>query len=55
MPGKPLTYGHSITDGCIGWETTEQALNVLADAVGTQTGSARRRIPRAFGLTARTE
>jgi 3-deoxy-7-phosphoheptulonate synthase len=33
VPGKPLTYGQSITDGCIDWETTVSALNVLADAV----------------------
>jgi 3-deoxy-7-phosphoheptulonate synthase len=28
-----LTYGQSITDGCIGWETTVDVLDVLADAV----------------------
>ena len=28
VPGKPLTYGQSITDGCIDWETTVSALNV---------------------------
>ena len=33
MPGKPLTYGQSITDGCIDWEATVQVLNQLADAV----------------------
>ena len=33
VPGKPLTYGQSITDGCIGWDTTVSALSVLADAV----------------------
>ena len=22
QPGKPLTYGQSITDGCIDWDTT---------------------------------
>ena len=27
VPGKPLTYGQSITDGCIDWETTVPALN----------------------------
>lgn len=32
-PGKPLTYGQSITDGCIDWETTVPALQSLADAV----------------------
>jgi 3-deoxy-7-phosphoheptulonate synthase len=33
LPGVMLTYGQSITDGCIDWTTTVQALNVLADAV----------------------
>jgi 3-deoxy-7-phosphoheptulonate synthase len=33
VPGTPLTYGQSITDGCIDWETTVSALNVLAEAV----------------------
>jgi 3-deoxy-7-phosphoheptulonate synthase len=31
--GKPLTYGQSITDGCIGWDTTVEVLERLADAV----------------------
>ena len=30
---KPETYGQSITDACIGWETTEEMLALLADAV----------------------
>src|SRR5215469_7514798 len=33
VPGVALTYGQSITDGCIDWETTVPALNLLADAV----------------------
>jgi 3-deoxy-7-phosphoheptulonate synthase len=40
-PGTPLTYGQSITDGCIDWETTVPALAQLADAV-----AARRTTPR---------
>jgi 3-deoxy-7-phosphoheptulonate synthase len=36
VPGKPLTYGQSITDGCIGWDTTVRVLNVLADAVAAR-------------------
>ena len=36
VPGQPLAYGQSITDGCIDWETTVSALNVLADAVATR-------------------
>jgi 3-deoxy-7-phosphoheptulonate synthase len=31
--GKELTYGQSITDACIAWETTETLLQELADAV----------------------
>ena len=33
VAGRPLTYGRSITDGCIGWEATEQALEMLAEGV----------------------
>ena len=29
---KPETYGQSITDACIGWDTTEEMLALLADA-----------------------
>jgi 3-deoxy-7-phosphoheptulonate synthase len=32
-PGKQLVYGQSITDGCIGWETTIACLERLAGAV----------------------
>ena len=28
-----LTYGVSITDACIGWDTTEEVLEILAKAV----------------------
>ncbi|WP_274630409.1 3-deoxy-7-phosphoheptulonate synthase [Arvimicrobium flavum] len=33
VPGKALTYGQSITDGCIDWDTTADVLQVLAEAV----------------------
>jgi len=33
LPGQPLQYGVSITDACIGWETTVGVLNELAEAV----------------------
>ncbi len=36
QPGVPLTYGQSITDGCIDWETTVPALHLLADAVAAR-------------------
>ena len=33
VAGKDLTYGQSITDGCIDWESSLQVLEGLADAV----------------------
>ena len=33
---KPLTYGQSITDACMSWETTEELLAALAAAVETK-------------------
>jgi len=33
VPGEPLVYGQSITDGCIGWDATVEMLAELADAV----------------------
>jgi len=33
MPGKPLIYGLSITDACVGWEDTRDVIEALADAV----------------------
>jgi 3-deoxy-7-phosphoheptulonate synthase len=32
-PGKPLTYGQSITDACIGWDDSETVLEALAQGV----------------------
>ncbi|MCX7153380.1 MAG: 3-deoxy-7-phosphoheptulonate synthase, partial [Proteobacteria bacterium] len=32
-PGRPLTYGQSITDGCLGWEESVNLLDDLAAAV----------------------
>jgi 3-deoxy-7-phosphoheptulonate synthase len=33
IPDKPLVYGLSITDACIGWDDTKALLHMLADAV----------------------
>lgn len=33
VPGKPLVYGQSITDGCIDWDTTVGVLEQLATSV----------------------
>jgi 3-deoxy-7-phosphoheptulonate synthase len=38
LPGATLTYGQSITDGCIDLDTTVAALNRLADAVEARRG-----------------
>ena len=33
VEGEPLTYGQSITDGCINWSDTEELCRKLANAV----------------------
>lgn len=33
VDGQPLVYGQSITDGCIGWDETEELCRKLANAV----------------------
>jgi 3-deoxy-7-phosphoheptulonate synthase len=33
IPGKPLEYGKSITDACIGWDATVDLLDTLAEGV----------------------
>ena len=33
LVGRPLVYGQSITDACLGWEDTIAALDTLADGV----------------------
>ena len=33
VPGKELTYGQSITDGCIDWDSSVKVLQELAAAV----------------------
>jgi len=40
VPGGPLVYGQSITDGCVDWDTSVQMLERLASAVEAR-GSAR--------------
>jgi 3-deoxy-7-phosphoheptulonate synthase len=32
-PGKPLTYGQSVTDACLDWATSVEVLDALAAAV----------------------
>jgi 3-deoxy-7-phosphoheptulonate synthase len=33
IPGQPLVYGQSITDGCIDWHETKTLLAELAESV----------------------
>ena len=33
VPGKELTYGQSVTDGCISWDQSIAVLDGLAEAV----------------------
>jgi 3-deoxy-7-phosphoheptulonate synthase len=47
VPGKPLVYGQSITDGCIGWERSIPLLEQLADAVRRRRALGRRSAQRA--------
>ncbi|WP_111428359.1 3-deoxy-7-phosphoheptulonate synthase [Rhodobacteraceae bacterium DSL-40] len=39
-PGAPLAYGQSITDGCVGWETTVELLEALAGAAASRSRAA---------------
>ena len=36
VPGRPLVYGQSVTDACLGWDDTVRALDVLASAARTR-------------------
>ncbi len=38
VPGKPLVYGQSITDACLGWTDSLPLLHSLADAVRKRRG-----------------
>ena len=38
VPGQPLVYGQSITDGCIDWAETQTLLAELAAAVRARRG-----------------
>ena len=40
QPGKPLTFGQSITDACLGWEDSKRLLESLAQAVRKRRKSA---------------
>jgi len=37
---KELTYGQSITDGCIGWDATVESLDALAESVSARRAKA---------------
>lgn len=50
LPDRPLTYGQSITDGCLGWDDTVAVLEQLAAAV-----ERRRTLPTGARLLAAAE
>jgi 3-deoxy-7-phosphoheptulonate synthase len=52
VPGKPLAYGQSITDGCIGWDQTVATLERLARAVRQRRRSDRQAAVAAEGVAA---
>jgi 3-deoxy-7-phosphoheptulonate synthase len=41
VPGRPLVYGQSITDGCLGWDDSVRLLDRLATAVRVRRAQAR--------------
>lgn len=49
VPGKPLVYGQSITDACIGWGETVDALKELAAAVRGRTEHVTAAVPAQHG------
>jgi 3-deoxy-7-phosphoheptulonate synthase len=42
VAGKPLAYGQSITDACIGWDDSVPLLNALAAGVRERRAQASR-------------
>nr|WP_308422267.1 3-deoxy-7-phosphoheptulonate synthase [Edaphobacter acidisoli] len=49
VPGKPLIYGQSITDACIGWDETVDALRKLAAAVKARSEDVTAAVPAQHG------
>jgi 3-deoxy-7-phosphoheptulonate synthase len=48
-PGRPLVYGQSVTDPCLGWEESVPVVERLAEAVRRRRASGRRKKARARG------
>jgi len=51
VAGRPLTYGQSITDACIDWETSVEVLEALSQAVRARRDSCRSRAPVAEAVS----
>jgi 3-deoxy-7-phosphoheptulonate synthase len=47
VPGKPLVYGQSITDPCLGWDDSVAVLETLAEAVRKRRTAKPQAAPRA--------
>jgi 3-deoxy-7-phosphoheptulonate synthase len=52
LPGQPLRYGQSITDGCIDWDCSVRVLQQLAQAVRQRRGEAGAASPSAQEIAA---
>jgi 3-deoxy-7-phosphoheptulonate synthase len=52
LPGQPLRYGQSITDGCLDWDCSVQVLQQLAQAVRQRRGEAGAASPSAQEIAA---
>ncbi|KPK04793.1 MAG: phospho-2-dehydro-3-deoxyheptonate aldolase [Betaproteobacteria bacterium SG8_39] len=46
VPGKPLSFGQSITDGCLGWDDSAKLLAALAEAVARRREARTPQTPR---------
>jgi len=51
VPGQPLVYGQSLTDGCIGWESSVEVLDRLATAVRARRSGVRHSAREQVGVT----
>jgi 3-deoxy-7-phosphoheptulonate synthase len=49
LPGRPLVYGQSVTDPCLGWEESIPVVERLAEAVRRRRATGRRKRARTRG------
>ena len=54
-PDRPLAFGQSVTDACLGWDDSLAALGALADAVKHRRAAAGRTRPAGTGAARRAK